>query len=116
MGFIFLASCSSMQQQNKTSAIDPDCAHTVTSFNCVKVVEVYDGDTIFINLPDQHPQFGKRMGVRISGIGTPEIRTKNACEKRKGQKAKKVLENIIARANRVDVVDVSHRAAQVFTS
>lgn len=105
MGFIFLASCSSMQE-NRTSAIDHDCAHTATSFNCVKVVEVYDGDTIFIHLPDQHPLFGKRIGVRIDGIDTPEIRTKNACEKRKGQKAKKVLENIIARANRVDVVDV----------
>ncbi len=54
------------------------------------VFEVYGGDTLFIDLPDQHPLFGKRMGVRVIGIDTPEIRTKNSCEKQKAQKAKNV--------------------------
>lgn len=107
----FLISCSSTENVKRSSFKnhqfeESHCSHTATSFNCVKVVEVYDGDTIFIDLPDQHPLFGKRMGVRIIGIDTPEIRTKNACEKQKGQMAKKVLENIIAGANRVDVIDV----------
>lgn len=46
------------------------------------------------------------MGVRILGIDTPEIRTKNKCEKVKAQKAKMMLENIITQAKRVDVLDV----------
>lgn len=83
-----------------------NCQNTKTSFNCVKVVEVYDGDTIFIDLPGQHPLFGKRMGVRILGIDTPEIRTKDQCEKRKAKEAKKMLEKIITQAKRVDIVDI----------
>jgi len=83
-----------------------DCSNTTTSFKCVKVVEVYDGDTIFVDLPDQHPLFGKRIGVRIFGIDTPEVRTKDACEKAMGYKAKKVLQQLLASADRVDLIDV----------
>lgn len=110
MGFIFLVSCSSVNQEARPSAVKikskEDCSHTTTSFRCVKVVEVYDGDTIFIDLPDQHPLFGQRMGVRIFGIDTPEIRTKNSCEKEKGQKAKKLLEKVIEKAAKIDVINV----------
>lgn len=111
LGFmLMLSSCSTSVQQGKRSEtdnqMDEACSHSVTSFRCVKVVEVYDGDTIFIDLPDQHPLFGKRMGVRILGIDTPEIRTKNSCEKQKAQKAKKILQDVIAKATRVDIVDV----------
>jgi endonuclease YncB( thermonuclease family) len=110
LGFLSLMSCSTVSQQNRSSDVKPglsdNCAHSPTAFHCVKVVEVYDGDTIFIDLPGQHPLFGKRMGVRIIGIDTPEIRTKNSCEKQKAQKAKKILEQVITNASRVDVVDV----------
>lgn len=110
LGFISLVSCSTVSQQSRSSDVKPslsdNCSHSPTAFHCVKVVEVYDGDTIFIDLPDQHPLFGKRMGVRIIGIDTPEIRTKNSCEKQKAQKAKKILEKVIMKANRIDIVDV----------
>lgn len=72
----------------------------------MKVVEVYDGDTIFIDLPDQHPLFGRRMGVRIFGIDTPEKRSKNACEKKKAAEAQAVLEKILNKATSVDIVNV----------
>lgn len=83
-----------------------DCEHTETAFHCVKVVEVYDGDSIFIDLPDQHPLFGKRMGVRILGIDTPEMKTKDSCEKKKAIAAKSVLEKLVMKAKRVDIVSV----------
>lgn len=40
------------------------------------VVKVYDGDTLFINIAGVHPVFGKRIGVRISNVDTPEMRSK----------------------------------------
>lgn len=97
--------CASSPQTNPESASEKECLNTATSFNCVKVVEVYDGDSIFIDLPGQHPLFGKRMGVRILGIDTPELRTKDACEKKKGIEAKDFLTKIIASAKRIDIVD-----------
>ena len=82
------------------------CQNTENSFKCVKVVEVYDGDTIFIDLPDQHPLFGRRMGVRLFGIDTPEKRSKNACEKKKAAEAQAVLEKILNKATSVDILNI----------
>ncbi len=82
------------------------CQNTATAFNCVKVVDVYDGDSIFIDLPGQHPLFGKRMGVRIYGLDTPELRTKDACEKKKAKVARRVLTEILDKATRVDILNV----------
>lgn len=89
--------------QNATPAI---CQHTETSFRCVKVVEVYDGDTIFIDLPDQHPLFGRRMGVRVLGIDTPEVRTSDKCEKKKALEAKAALQKMFNQSGSVDIKNV----------
>jgi len=93
---------SHTQDSTKSST----CQNTETSFKCVKVVEVYDGDTIFIDLPDQHPLFGRRMGVRIFGIDTPEKRSKNSCEKKKAVEAQAVVARLLNKAASVDIVNV----------
>lgn len=104
--------CATQQVTTNSANTQPEhqlvdsCKHTETSFRCVKVVEVYDGDSIFIDLPDQHPLFGRRMGVRILGIDTPEIKTKNSCEKKKGIAAKSVLESLVTNSKRIDIVEV----------
>lgn len=97
--------CASSTHTTPETTLEKECFNTATSFSCVKVVEVYDGDSIFIDLPGQHPLFGKRMGVRILGIDTPEVKTKDSCEKKKGIEAKDFLTQIIASAKRIDIVD-----------
>jgi micrococcal nuclease len=87
----------------KSSKISPSCEDSDSAFNCVVVVDVYDGDTIFIDIPGNHPLFGKRMGVRILGIDTPEMHSKNICEKKRAQA---VLRRLIEIGERVDVTEV----------
>jgi micrococcal nuclease len=104
--WLMTTSCSTTNHQNhqskNISAVNSgpmsSCEYSETSFNCVEVVSVYDGDTIFINLPGQHPLFGKRMGVRIIGI--------DICEKNKALEAKEALEKILKNSHRIDIVDV----------
>lgn len=38
------------------------------------VVSVYDGDTLTVDIPDVPAVFGERIGVRVRGIDTPEMR------------------------------------------
>lgn len=47
----------------------------------VKINRVYDGDTIFVDVPNIPDAFGKELGIRIRGIDTPEI--KGTCDKEK---------------------------------
>jgi len=84
----------------------PSCRHTKTTLSCIRVVEVHDGDTIFIDIPGAPPPFAERMPVRVAGIDAPELSSKDACEKRKAQKAKLVLESLIHNAKRIDIVNV----------
>ena len=38
------------------------------------IVEVYDGDTFKINLPQQVPIFGDELSIRLAGVDTPEMK------------------------------------------
>ena len=61
-----------------------------------KVIKVYDGDTITIasKLPMRNSPI-YRFSVRLNGIDTPEIKTKNANEKEIAEKARDYLSSLI---------------------
>ena len=54
-----------------------------------KCVHVYDGDTIQVVFPVQGILY--RWSCRLSGVDTPEIRTKNINEKKYGYYVRDVL-------------------------
>ena len=72
----------------------------IPEINYGKVVKVYDGDTITIVTPlfngDVSPKSKLyKFNVRILGIDTPELKTKNVGEKELGIKAKNALSDLI---------------------
>lgn len=66
-------------------------------FENVKVISVYDGDTFKVNLPCKEDIFCKDISVRVYGIDTPEIKTKNTCEKTKAKEAQTLTKNIFSK-------------------
>ena len=71
------------------------------------IVKVYDGDTFYIDLKGTHEVFGKDLGVRITGIDTPEVRSSCATEEEKekeralGNNARVILEKLLLEANSI---------------
>ena len=59
-----------------------------------KVLSVYDGDTITVMI-DMGMKHFNRVKVRLLGINTPEIRTKDPVEKAKGINAREYLKERI---------------------
>jgi micrococcal nuclease len=59
-----------------------------------EVISVYDGDTITVMI-DQGMKHFARVKVRMIGINTPEIRTKDLQEKERGYAAKDYLKSRI---------------------
>lgn len=47
-----------------------------------ELISVYDGDTFFVNINDLPDVFGKRIGVRVNNIDTPELK-RYKCKKEK---------------------------------
>ena len=67
---------------------------------------VYDGDTFYCTLEGRSPVIGEKVGVRLGGIDTPEIRTLRHCEKVDAKKAKQWLEDRLKYARTIILTDV----------
>ena len=89
-----------------SSFADDLCKHDAHNLRCVKYVRNYDADTITFNVPNIHPLIGKRINVRVSGVDTPEISTKNKCEKEKARSAKKLVANLFKNAKQIDLENI----------
>lgn len=59
------------------------------------VKRIIDGDSIVLDIDLGFNMWMKNQSVRLYGIDTPEIRTKNAIEKKAGMMAKEFVENKI---------------------
>lgn len=79
------------------------CDHDSRTFRCVKYVRNYDADTITFDIPNVHPLIGKNISIRVRHIDTPEIKGKLPCEKDAARTAKKLIENLLKKAKRIDL-------------
>jgi len=75
-------------------------------FKNVRFVKNYDGDTITVDLKDQHPLFGDDISVRVAGIDTPEIRGKCAQEKELAREAKRIVGDLLKNARSIKLKNV----------
>lgn len=98
--FLFSGICLAVE-------IDPTCDHTPTSFNCVTYLYNYDGDTFKVDIPNIHPFFGKGISIRIAGLDTAELQSKNACERKIALLARQRTQEILSKAKRIDLVAIS---------
>lgn len=88
------------------SAWSADCKHDDNIFRCVEVVKNYDGDTLTVNIPDVPALIGKNISVRVLGIDTPEVKTKNSCEKQAGRMAKNLVSSTLRGAKNIELHNV----------
>ncbi|MGB0452481.1 MAG: thermonuclease family protein [Bacteriovoracaceae bacterium] len=90
-----------------TYAGQSKCKNGNDYFQCVQYIRNYDADTITFKLDGIHPLLGDKIPIRVRGIDTPELRTKNQCEKKTGYKAKALVNQKITAAKRIDLVRCS---------
>ena len=69
-------------------------------------LKCYDGDTCTFDLPGLHPPIGKKIGVRLDRIDTPEIRGKCEVEKRAARAAKRFLNQGLKKAGKIKLINV----------
>lgn len=82
------------------------CGHDKNAFRCVKYIKNYDADTITFDIPNVHPLIGHHISVRVRHIDTPEIKGKQPCEKDAARTAKRLIENQLKNAKRIDLENV----------
>lgn len=82
------------------------CNHDAKSFRCVKYLKNYDADTITFEIPNVHPIIGHKISVRVRHVDSPEIKGKLPCEKEAARAAKRLVENLLKHAKRIDLENV----------
>lgn len=92
---ILLILCSSLQ------------AAFAQDFNDVKFIRNHDGDTFVFDLGCNLPELFRTMPLRLYGIDTPEVGTKNVCEKAKGLVVRDFAKDELTNAKQINLVDCS---------
>jgi endonuclease YncB( thermonuclease family) len=68
-----------------------------------QVVDVYDGDTFKIDLPNMHPLFGDDISIRLFGVDTPEMRGTTDEVKALAMQAQQVTEKALKGASKIEL-------------
>lgn len=84
--------CSTIYLNSRTNENTPEFSFKNQIFKA-KVLDVYDGDTITVALKIGNKFY--RHKVRLYGLDTAEIKTRNQDEKKVGLKAKEFLSNMV---------------------
>ena len=69
----------------------------------VEVVAIYDGDSFTANIPEWPPIVGERIGVRVRGVDTPELRGGCQAETEAARVAKQFTVALLRNAKVVDL-------------
>ncbi|MGZ3768125.1 MAG: thermonuclease family protein [Bdellovibrio sp.] len=101
---ILFASCDKHAQGEQSNA--GNCNHDDSTFRCVKIIKNYDGDTLTADIPNVPALIGKNISVRVLGIDTPEIKTKDSCEKEAGRIARNLVTATVKRAKNIELHNV----------
>ena len=68
-----------------------------------QVVDVYDGDTFKIDLPNMHPLFGKEIAIRLFGVDTPEMKGTSDEVKALAKEAQQLTEKALKGASKIEL-------------
>jgi len=79
---------------------------TYGDLKITRVVSVYDGDTIRVDIENIHSIIGNNIGIRINGIDTPEMRDKRPQVKLKAIKARDYLRQLINKAEQIELRNI----------
>ena len=67
------------------------------------VTSIYDGDTFRANIAGLHSLIGERIGIRVAGVDTPEMRGKCKQEKDLARQAKQVTVEALRSAKVIEL-------------
>jgi len=81
-------------------------AKTYGNVTVSRVVSVYDGDTITVDIDGYPPIIGQSISVRIFGIDTPEIKSKNPKETALAEQVRDYVQDLLSKAKTVELRNI----------
>lgn len=85
-----------------------ECDHTDEGFHCVRFLSNQSAETIKVDIPNLRFDIGRNQKVMLKDLYVPQLSSKRECERIKAILAKKLVESLLTRAERIHLADVSH--------
>lgn len=93
----------SLTSYSKNNSI---CNHDNNKLSCVDYIKNYDGDSYNFHIAGLHPLFGENLSYSLANVKTPNIRSKNKCEKDKAKKAKSLAKDALKNAKIIHLTNI----------
>lgn len=84
-------------------SVNLNAGKVYSAFADVKLSRIIDGDTFTVDLPCRDEVFCKDISVRVRGVDTPEMKSKNIYKRQSALKAKEFTKNFLE-AGQVDLL------------
>ena len=104
LGILFLAGCTTMPetanpQTVENSKLYPDVKVT-------RLLRVIDGDTFACDIDEHSAIAGKNISIRLKGINTPELRSRNEEERKSATIEKQRLSDLLNNARTIKLRNI----------
>ncbi len=70
------------------------------------VLQVIDGDSLLVDIPDFPPVAGRRIGIRVAGCDTPELSDANPEVRRRAYQAKNLTARLVPPGSQVTLRNI----------
>lgn len=84
----------------------PHKYHTYGNIVITDIVNVYDGDTVHVNIKDWPDIVGKNIGIRVIGIDAPEMHDTNPIIKAKAIESREFLKNLLSKSKKIELKNI----------
>jgi len=100
LGILLLAGCTTISEATNPQTENPKLYPDVKISRLLRVI---DGDTFVCDIDDHCAIAGKNISIRLRGINTPELRSKNEEERKSATLEKQHLFDLLHNARTIEL-------------
>ena len=100
-GLLLLCGCSTVKPATETP--EGKFAQKYADVTVSHLLRVIDGDTFVCDIDEHSPIAGKNISIRLRGINTPELKTKDPERRKAAQVEKQRLSDLLRHARLIEL-------------
>ncbi|MPM77612.1 hypothetical protein SDC9_124619 [bioreactor metagenome] len=107
-GLLLLCGCSTVMECSApaVTALETPAGKKYADVTVSRLLRVVDGDTILVDIDELSPFAGKNIRIRLKGIDTPELRSKDPELRKFAYEEKDRLEQLLTGAKAIELRNI----------
>lgn len=103
IGILLLAGCTTISEESNTNT---ENSKLYPDVKISRLLRVIDGDTFACDIDEHSPIAGKNISIRLRGINTPELRSKDEKKRKSANLEKQRLSELLHGARVIELRNI----------